>query len=289
MRLALCCLLTLLLGACAQTPRAVDDAPAPLPSAEDAVRAHNERVARLDRLWARAIVTIRFTDERGERKWEQGDGHFQLKDASKLALSIGKVGEVLVWIGANDKRFWIIDRLNDDETLLFVGRHDATTRGEFQRAGLPVPPKQLLRLGALRPIDAADAHVSPEAEGRLAVTVPDADGAWRYVFEPAPDDDMPLVVQRLNADGGVLLESSLEQPKLVDMNDGRGGWPPRMFSRLLVTHVPTGDSISLLLDGEITDGRRRGVPNDAVFDLDVLTNAYGPIDRVVELGESEPG
>ncbi|MEM1424384.1 MAG: hypothetical protein AAGH64_10325, partial [Planctomycetota bacterium] len=106
-------------------------------------------------------------------------------------------------------------------------------------------------------------------------------------FDAPPADDLPVLIERLDTAGVVVLNASLEQPKSVDMNDGVGGWPPRSFGRLLVTHVASGDSISLLLDGEITDGRRRGVPNDAVFDLDVLVNAYGPIHRVVDLDESE--
>ena len=286
MRFFLLALTALLLASCAQTPSPVVDE-SPLPTAADAVRAHNERVSRLDRLWARAIVTLRFTDEKGNKKWEQGDGHFQLKDAQKLALSIGKVGEVLVWIGADNDRFWVIDRLDDDASSVFVGQHDTVTREALQRVGLPVPPKQLIQLGALTPIDPNNATLSRSADDRLIVSVSDADGEWRYHLDPAPADDLPALIERLDSTGTVILSASLEQPRNVDMNDGIGGWPPRSFGRLLVTHVPSGDSISLLLDGEITDGRRRGVPNDAVFDLDVLVNAYGPIRRVVDLDDVE--
>ena len=255
---------------------------APLPSAEEAVRAHNARVARLDRLWARAVVTIRFTDPDGDEKWEQGNGFFQLRDANKLALSIGKVGEMLVWIGANERRYWVLDRL--DDPVAYVGAHDEVTRERLARAGLPVPPRELLRLGALRPIDAARARTERDAAGRTRVVVPDGAGAWRYNFEPAPVDDLPVFVDRLDGAGELVLRATIESPETVRVGDGLG-FPPRTWSRLVVEHVPTGDSIIVRLDGEIEDGRRRGVPNESVFDLDVLLNAYGPFERVIDLDE----
>lgn len=277
--------IALLIAGCATSgPRAAPDTP--LPSAAAAVEAHNARVARLDRLWARAIVTLRFTDENGNEKWEQGDGYFQMRDASKLALSIGKVGEVLLWIGCDEERYWVLNRLNDP--IAYTGRHDLLTGERLARAGLPVPPRELLRLGGLLPIDSDGVEVSRDAEGFTLVTTSDDAGAWRYVFEPAPTDDMPLRVERLDADDEVVLRASLEQPGTVKVQDGLG-FPPRTFGRLLVTHEPTGDSISILLDGDIIDGRRRGVPKKQVFDLDVLLDAYGPFDRVVDLDVSEPG
>ncbi len=271
----------LLSAGCAHTDR-VEPAE-PLPTGPEAIAAHNTRVARLERLWARAIVTIRFTDDKGNKKWEQGDGHFQLKDASKLALSIGKVGEVLIWIGADDERYWVLDKLTD-EPVVYTGAHEALTPERLQRTGLPVPPRELLRLGGLQPIDDTNAMVSRDDEGRTLVTTRDASGAWRYTLNSPPEDDLPLLIERLNADGEVVLSASLEQPKRVRVADGKG-FPPRTFSRLLVTSVATGDSISILLDGEIIDGRRRNLPRNAVFDLDVLTDAYGPFARTVDLDE----
>lgn len=277
----------LVLSACAQGPEAT--APTTQEtgrSIESVVAAHNQRVGRLDRLWARAIVEVRFTDAQGDRKWEQGNGFFQLRDRDNLALSVGKVGEVLLWIGCDSDRYWVLDRLNTPTA--YSGHHDTITPERLSRAGLPVPPQDLLRLAGLRPIDPERAEAVINEDGYTRVTERDDAGAWRYTFAPAPGDDLPISIARLDAEGNALLRAGLELPKTVLVTSE----PParvRTFGRVLVEHLPTGDTISVRLDGEVEDGRRRGVPNPAVFDLDVLLDAYGPFERVIDLDASEPG
>ncbi len=275
-------------GGCAQTQQPVLDAgtqagdmPAlAVPAADEVVRAHNERVALLDRLWARAVVTLRFTDESGDGRWEQGNGHFQVRDGELLALSIGKIGEVLLWVGCDAERYWLLNRVDDDRA--YFGRHSEMTAQRLQRTGLLVPPRDILQLGGLQAIDPEGAVVEVKGNGDRLVTVADDVGAWRYRFAAPPAGDIPLVIERLDLLGDVVIEARLEDPQSVRITDV-SAFGVRSFGRLLVTHVPTGDSISILLDGELEDGRRRGVPRKQVFDLDVLLNAYGPFDAVIDL------
>ena len=73
----------------------------------------NANARHLDRLWARSTVAVRWTDRDGEKHYEQGDGHLQVRDRSSFALSIGKLGEVLLWFGGDDDRYWLLDRVDE--------------------------------------------------------------------------------------------------------------------------------------------------------------------------------
>jgi hypothetical protein len=86
------------LGACATPerppPRALGI------TAEDVLEAHNARAAALDRLWARASVQVTGADENG-RLSEQAEGHLQIDQPDRVALSLGKLGKVQLYLGSN--------------------------------------------------------------------------------------------------------------------------------------------------------------------------------------------
>lgn len=255
----------------------------PTPSYESVAESYNERVALLDRLWARAVVALRFTDAQGDRRYEQGDGHLQLRDAERLALSVGKLGEVLLWVGCDDERYWLFDRLADP-TRLYLGRHDALGVERAREIGLPVAPRELLRLFGLRPLPDSGA-IAWTDDGDLELTTADDRGAWRYILDP--QSNLPRRIARLDAADRPLLDAELSDDKSVRIT-GRGFNPPRVAGRVRVTHVATGDSITIVLDGDVIDGRREGKPRAASFDLDVLRQALGPIGEEIDLDAPEP-
>lgn len=254
----------------------------PTPAYESVAASYNERVALLDRLWARAVVALRFTDAQGDRRYEQGDGHLQLRDADRLALSVGKLGEVLLWVGCDDERYWLFDRLADP-TRLYLGRHDALGVDRAREIGLPVAPRELLQLFGLRPLPASG-NVEWTDEGLLQLTTTDERGAWRYTLDP--DSNLPRRIARLDAEARPLLDAELSDDKSVRIT-GRGFNPPRVAGRVRVTHVATGDSITIVLDGDVIDGRREGKPRMPSFDLDVLRQALGPIGEEIDLDAPE--
>jgi hypothetical protein len=112
--------------------------------------AQNARAARLGKLWARATVSIDYRDSEGRKRWEQGEGHFQVIQPSKLALSVGKLGEVFLWIGCDEERYWLID--TKGAKAAYVGRHELVTRGKIEALGLPVPPRDLIALAGMSPV-----------------------------------------------------------------------------------------------------------------------------------------
>ncbi len=277
-------LATPMVAGCSNQREHADPIAAPLPSAGELLELHNERVPRIERVWARAVITVRFTDEDGDRRMEQGNGFFQRRDSELLALDIGKVGETYLWFGADDDLYWLLNRLEDGRAVF--GRHDRFTPDKRRMLGLPVAPRELLTLAALRPIDPEAVTIERDAEGAPAVVEADAFGAWRYVFANRDRPEMPTVVERLNADGAPVIRAELTNAKTVQL-DNPGGFPPRIFGRLFITHLPSDSSISIQLDGDVTDGVRRGVPRPQAFDFDLLIDLLGPFDEVVDLDALE--
>ncbi len=287
------CLLTAL-AACAPTkPTERPEAP-PAPAAErlDAapiIDRHNQRVAQLDRLWARGIVAVRYIDDEGDKRYEQGDSHLQRLDGDKLALSVTKLGETYFWFGADAERYWVFDLASGDQRILYHGQLALASPEKAAWAGLPVLPSDWLHLAGLRTIDAPPslAIATRGEDGATLLELPRGDAeAWRFRFDPTTG--RPTRVELLDPDQRVILRSTLEDDRSVIIT-GQGGDYPKMPATIRLEHLPSETSINVVIDGDPIDGRRTGKPKPRVFDLDFLIDALGPIDRVVDLDEPEPG
>ena len=120
---------------------------AQLPSAADLRFRHNARTSAIERLWARAVVEVRWTDERGKRRFEQGDGYLLFSKPDQVALSLGKLGEKWYWLGGDAQRFWWFDLNPQDDKLntAYVGyHHDIDPQNPDPQ--LLVPPRQFIGL-----------------------------------------------------------------------------------------------------------------------------------------------
>jgi hypothetical protein len=261
------------------------DAPsaAPAPPVAEVVQAYDARVARLDRIWARTTVAFRYRDAEGADRYDQGDGFFQLRDGDKLALNIGKLGETMLWIGCDAERYWLFDLL--DQRTRFTGRHDQFTEEKARRLGLPVAPRDLLTLVGLMPLGDIE-EIGVDADGQWQLRRTDANGAWLFTLEPG--SALPRRIERLDADGELQLRSELSDDKFVDIT-GEGGNDPIIAAKMRIAHVPSGQSLTILLDGDVIDGRRSNKPKPINFDLDVLTDLLGPIDRMVDVDAPRAG
>ena len=74
---------------------------------------HNANLAGLDRLWARSVVEIQWRTADKKERFEQGDGNVVIVLPSKLALSVGKLGNTLLWAGGDAERYWLFDLKGD--------------------------------------------------------------------------------------------------------------------------------------------------------------------------------
>ena len=253
---------------------------AALPAPDELIDAWNANAARLDRVWARVVVSFRYDDPEGRRRYDQGDGHLQIRDASRVALSVGKLGETMLWLGCDDERFWLIDRI--DEPVAYVGRLDALDAERRARLGLPVGPRELLRFVGVAPIDAdpAGARVEPGADGAARLLVELDGGAWAFTFDP--ETSSPVRVQRLDPSGAPVLDAELTRRRSLRLHNV-GGDLPKIPGRVRVTHVPSDSVVTMTIDGDPIDGRGSGRPRASAFDFETLRASLGPFAEVRDL------
>lgn len=283
---ALLCCGVLLLPGC-KSPQAnppLQQVRRPAPKFEEVAASVNTRVKDLQRVWARAVTSFTYTDADGTKRTEQGEGFFQLLQPSRFALDIGKVGEVIVWAGCDDKRYWLIRR--GDEKSATVGRHDGVGADRLLQEGMPATPLNLIDLAGVT-------GVAPIKPGTKAPAVGwTMDGFWT-LEEPRPYGTLyreidprtgePRTVA-MRSGGRDRVASELKNHVFMELAN-TSDWP-RMPTRITITDVATGNTITIGLEG-MSDGiRGRSKGNErlkpAVFDFEGLCRAFG-VERIEDV------
>lgn len=269
----------------ATAPQSGAPSPQQVEAYDDIATRWNARAADLARIWARAVVQIEFIDADGDRRNEQGEGHLQLIQPAQFALSIGKLGEVMLWLGADASRYWVIEP--GDASRASVGS-DATLGLPCHRSlGLPAHPLDILDLMGVTPLplkaEVASRNLAPPwatrtRDGRLLVVEAPGRLARRRMFLD-PETLLPRRIQLFASDRPSQVESAmitadLTDPEPVTLRD-RGGFFPRVASRIAIVHTESDTRIVLHLS-DMSDGRdRSGRLSPRVFDFDSLTSAFG--------------
>jgi hypothetical protein len=258
----------------------------PVPTVSQIADPWNARVARLDRLWARTVVTMRYLDAEGDTKSAQGEGHLQRLDWYKVALSAGKVGETLFWFGADQDRYWFFDLSSADRRRVVFGRHDQLTRDKGQLLSIPVPPRQYMRFSGLSafPTRIEGAVITRTNKTTLQARFSDRAGDWIYDIDERTLH--PISITSLDEDGNPEVRSTLSDYRTV-LLESPGDAIVQAPGRIVIEHLPSETSITITIDGQMIDGRRAGRPKPAAFDLEGLIEALGPIDEPIDLDDDE--
>ncbi len=246
----------------------VNSATMPLPSYSAVSERYNQRVARLDKVWARISIRVTGVDKEGNKVDEQAEGHLQVIRPDKLALSITKVGETYFYLGSNEQVYWWLD-LHEDKKAL-VGRHEKATPQLAARFDVPVHPLDLLELLGITPLPpGAAAATAWSRDGRLLeVTLPGRWGKRHLSLDPATFQ--PRYIELLDSRGKVLVAAELEDPQPVVVRCDSA--TPPMASLYNIDIATSGTHITLrLYDPENRCDRQKLTP----FDFDALLKAYG--------------
>ncbi|MHC4448409.1 MAG: hypothetical protein ACYSXF_11735 [Planctomycetota bacterium] len=246
-----------------------DRPPDPPPAYAELAAGHNSRIERLRQVHATGVI------EQDGRHQEQCRAQLWLQLPHKTALRMEKLGEVLLWLGSDEQRYWFFDGLNREETVLYVGDHDAV-RLAPDRAGLATNPFALLDLMALVPLPAArgpgDPAVAYDADhDAWRVQAPGLGGPMRVFFDRSTR--LPKRVEALSEDGAVVATSDLPRYESVEQ---RGVAPlarPKFPTKVDISLPPGDDRVMLAVEGP------RSTTNARVFELDRLIRALRP-DRV---------
>lgn len=274
-----------LAGGCRATPTIATRPDRPAPTYEEVAAVWNARTERLGRLWARAVVQVRYLDEDGDRRSVQGEGHLQLIQPGRLALSAGKLGETLFWLGGDEERFWAFEL--GDASRVSVGRHENVGRPCAASLAAPVHPLEaidLLGVATLpsRGVGDADPAVTWSDDGLVRVETVGRFGPMRLFLEP--DDMLPVRIELVDPrDDSAAIVATLENHERVSLT-GSPGYNPRVASRVVIEHPGSESEVRLTLS-DMNDGSGRGRLADAAFTFESLLRAFRP-DEVVVLDAS---
>lgn len=307
----------LFLVSCA-APEAVDDEPLPpaepLPavSYREAASRYNRHVSGLERLWSRSVVEVSWIEDDGDRRSEQGEGHFVFVPPRRVALSVGKLGKTILWAGSNDERYWLID--NQGDGVAYVGKHPTVEvvgpSGEAEMRGpLPFKPDDVPFLLGLRPLPLdehqaeapaeeatgqeagqATAQATAQAEGQTTGRAVARADHRAYVVTPPggrvrlhlePERMLPIRVELYDAEGNLAARSELsEHERLDQVGTPVHTWPMLATEALLRPadpdrpgRVDPDQHLRLILSGLTADARKI---KDQAFDFDTLLRVYEP-------------
>ncbi|MBU6412863.1 MAG: hypothetical protein KGS45_05270 [Planctomycetes bacterium] len=287
--LALACMLCVVLsGGCATQTTQTDafDAPAvtrdgPAPTYAAFAAAHNARVKGLDRLWARAELSLTYTDDEGEVQREEAEANLQYILPRKFSLLISKVGEFYFGFGSNDQKYWWIDVKNSPRTAI-VGEHAKATQDKVHRFGLAVLPLELIDALGIAPVRATNAEIKTAWSARGAWMVfrePLAGGLTREWWIETPTM-WPGRIRLFDKTGQELIDARFDQFNVVE-----GSGPPNALSRHPAKIEVRLPAKATTLKLNLNDMQNRGAKaGNAPYELDRLLKAYR-IERNIDVDQ----
>lgn len=255
--------------------------------AELARRYNLERVKYLDRLSARVNILLTYFDQDGEKRTEDPEGRLQIVRPNKLAMNLGKAGQVVFWFGCDPEQYWWFDLSEKEKRIAATGRHENFTDETAKRIGLPIRPLDLIRVLGVIPLDpTVKGATQMSDDGKLiGVTSPIGDrGFQRLWLDPKTLRPAMIEVfdrQRVKV---IVAEHEGEEPVEITRDiPGANMLHVRAPARVFITHIASETTARITLTG-----CKDGPISDKAFDLPTLVKNY-PVDRVIDLDARRPG
>lgn len=240
------------------------------------VASYQARAAALSRLWARVVFVLEYKDADGQARSEQGEGHLQFLGPDRLALSLGKVGQRVLYLGCDADRFWFIDMT--DGGRAYVGRNTNVGKPCMEDSGLPANPLDVLATLGVRTLpDGAQGRVGGAVgEARVFVTTP----SGRLRITSNVDTGEPSRIELLPGAAGDATSWAGTPTIVATMSDYApvemrgGGAPVRMPKQIVMEARASEMKLTLHLFDPVR-GTDRQLPPQA-FDLDFLLDVHAP-------------
>ncbi|MAY74930.1 MAG: hypothetical protein CMJ31_09510 [Phycisphaerae bacterium] len=252
-------------GGCGSQRSTREEAPPPPVREIDpaaVLESYNQRLVGVDRLWARVTLVVEGADDEGGRFKEQAEGHLQIERPDRVALSLGKLGDERLYLGADEDRYWWIDRIDPDDRYAVVGRHDLITPSKLEAIGLPLRPAHLVELLGIQPIPAS--QLSAYEGGALIVTRPDGLRMRVRLIDDGPEAATVTLAQ----DGRAIASAKLTDYETVTVEADRR-IHPRIATEIAI-RAPEINGIARLRLYEPTN---RDI-SLAAFDFEKLVRGY---------------
>ena len=274
---ALSITLVLIAAGCATPPTTHTARPLHMPSYRELAARHDKNLARINRLWARAVVELHWKDEKGKH-FEQGDGNFMVILPDHVVLSIGKLGNTMMWAGCDSTRYWLFDLR--DESRVYVGSHAAADHRNPLNLPIQVRPLDLVQLTGLMPITPPPPGAAPKVDWDDGCYLIEPPGQHRRLWLD-PQTGRPARIELLTAAGQSRIECRLSRWERMAIDGIAPGGFPWVATRMEINMIGEDATITLFLS-EPTDGQANNRIKAKAFSLDHLTKVFKP-QRYVDL------
>ena len=284
--------LTMLALGCEPRPAAPKDRPvvqAPFAPAWDAAaEAQAARLAGIGQLFASGPVELSWVDEEGSH-FETCRGELFVRLPSETALALKKVGEMVLWLGSDSRRRWLLD-LRTKEVVLWLVDLDRPVPKAGMEAPFPIRRVSLVDLLGLMPLPPAeeldaifDAPSSREGSSLLVGEFYGEGGAVRVTIDTRTN--LPVQVEALDDEGRPFLRSELASYESMERDGVAPGDLPRFPQRVAISVLEESDDLTTRDRGARSEVRLFLTPSlqgedritDQRFDLDVLIRTFKPV------------
>ncbi|BAM04592.1 hypothetical protein [Phycisphaera mikurensis] len=249
-------------------PPPIGNAGQRVPAYGEVIRRYNAAApAGLSRFSASVGVELAYAEPGGATREESGAGKLLYRRPSDTALSVGVLGNTILWAGSNANRWWVFSDLHREGRLT----DGPLAGGPSGVAGLPFRPDAVPLVLGLQPLDPDAVPPEPAVER--------VNGFW--LVEP------PGVGARL------LIDPRTARAVRVDLlgPGGRSRVAVRLDGEAPVAGAEPGTTLPRLIDAYPLDGgtrltltvRSAGADDpalrDRLFDLDFLIGYHRPATR----------
>lgn len=256
--------------------------PPNLPAYHELAARHNANLDRIDRLWARAVVELHWQDRKGKH-FEQGDGNLMVILSDRVALSVGKLGNAMLWAGCDDTRYWLFDLR--DEPLVYVGSHAAAYHRDPLDLPIQVRPLDLVQLTGLVPIPPSPPGVTPKVDWNNGCYLIKPPGQQRRLWLD-PQTARPKRIELLTPAGQSRVICRLSRWERMTIAGTPPGGFPWVATRMQMQLTDDEDATVTLFLSEPSDGRENNRIKFKAFNLDHLVKVFKPR-RYVDLDAPE--
>lgn len=255
----------------------------PVPTYSQIAERYNANVEAIEQLWARAVVSTKWVEPDGDRRSEQGEGHFMFVKPSRVAISAGKFGQQLFWAGANESMFYVFN-LSSDPTKVYYGRYNDFGGVLTSQIAMPVNPKDLLMLIGVEALPLAEAleremYPGLNLEGHTEwywgdVLVETPDRRWRLLVDA--ESGVAKRVDMLDPSGLSILSCKLSDHERIATPRGLR---PTMATRIRIESAERPGDLTLSLS-DMTDAEGTRRIRNRAFDYEALVRSLKPDEQI---------
>ncbi len=246
-----------------------------------AARQFNRNLDYLDRVKARVNILLTYFDEEGNERHEDPEGVLQIVRPNKLAVSLGKAGQVLFWFGCDPEEYWWLDLSEKGKRIAAIGRHEKFDDATAQRIGMPIKPLDLIRLLGVVKMDVSVRGATQWSDdGKfLGISSPIGDRGFQRVWVD-PTTMHATSIEIFDRQRNMVLVAEHTGSEFVEVTRDIPGLKVgqvRMPSRVEITHLDTKAKVRVTMTG-----LRDDKISEKAFDLPTLLEKY-PVDKTIDL------